>query len=103
MKFDHIALVSKNIAQTVAWYQNNFSDIFVKYQDDTWALCNICGVDISFVLKSQHPAHISFCLNSTEVEKIKRNKEKIFKNHRDGTSSCYERDIDGNIIEYLIR
>ena len=101
MKFDHIALVSKNIDKSLSWYSNHFDDFKINYKDDTWASCNLNGISLSFVSPHQHPQHIAF--NITEKEAKTLFSEKIFKKHRDGTSSCYINDPDGNKIEFLIR
>mgnify|MGYP001303580168 FL=1 len=100
MKFDHVALQSKDIQRSIAWYQDHF-DCEVLYQDDTWAMINVCGLNLSFVTPSQHPAHIAFCV--TNEEEIKKYKDKNFKTHRDGTKSFYMRDDQNNILEIVVR
>ena len=98
MKFDHIALISRNITKTVDWYRKNLS-AEVLYQDETWALTRVCGVKIAFVIESQHPSHICFEIDETYAKK--HLSQKTFKLHRDNSSSCYVKDIDGNFIEFL--
>tara|TARA_B100000900_G_scaffold356102_1_gene325683 strand:- start:2193 stop:2510 length:318 start_codon:yes stop_codon:yes gene_type:complete len=98
MKFDHIALISRNIAETVDWYQKKLK-AEVLYQDETWALTKVCGVKIAFVTKGQHPNHI--CFEIDEGYAKKHLSQKTFKLHRDNSSSCYVKDIDGNFIEFL--
>ena len=98
MNFDHVALVSKNISNTVKWYQKNLNAV-VLYEDDTWGLVKVSGTKIAFVVASQHPPHICFQISNeyanTEL------KDKAFKKHRDGTESCYIKDCDDNFIEFL--
>ncbi len=101
MNFDHVAVISENIAESVEWYKNNFSDVVVEYQDETWAMCKVNGLNLAFVMKAQHPPHIAFCITKEDAEN--KHPNKIFKKHRDGTSSCYIKDIDNNILELLIR
>ena len=100
MKFDHVALQSKNIPESIAWYQERFK-CEVLYQDDTWAMLNVCGLNLSFVTPGQHPAHVAFCI--TEEDATKKYADKIFKKHRDGTKSFYQRDNQNNIIEIIVR
>tara|TARA_Y100000992_G_C20908862_1_gene324504 strand:+ start:121 stop:468 length:348 start_codon:yes stop_codon:yes gene_type:complete len=98
MKFDHIAVISNNIRQSVDWYSKNWN-AEVLYLDETWGLVRLNDVKIAFVTPSQHPAHICF---EVDEEFIAKNLEtKTFKPHRDGSSSCYIRDIDGNFLEFL--
>jgi len=98
MKFDHVAIISNNIPEAVNWYKKTWgADIL--YQDDTWGLIELNGVKIAFVTPSQHPAHICFEVEEKFIyEKLEN---KTFKGHRDGSSSCYVRDPDGNFIEFL--
>ena len=101
MKFDHIALKSNNIKRSIDWYKNMFKDVEILYFDSTWALLDICGTSISFIMPNQHPPHISFCVDDNFIEHNLQNE--IFEPHRDGTSSCYISDPDGNFVEFLKR
>ena len=98
MKFDHVALTSKSISNSVKWYAEKFNASII-YQDDTWGLVDVSGTKIAFVMPGQHPPHICF---SVDEEYVKVNlKKSKFKKHRDGTESCYISDCDGNFIEFL--
>ena len=98
MIFDHIALSSKNIDETINWYIENLN-ASVLYQDETWGLVSVGGIKIAFVIKSQHPSHVCFEVDDSYIDQYLSNK--IFKEHRDESSSCYVKDIDGNHIEFL--
>ena len=98
MQFDHVALTSKNIKNSVDWYVEHYNATIV-YQDDTWAIIEVGGTKISFVIPTQHPPHICFEVDQSFIEKnLKKN---VFKEHRDGSKSCYVKDIDGNFLEFL--
>jgi len=99
MKFDHVALNVKDIKGSVSWYVRNLNAVTL-YEDNTWAFLQVNGTKIALTLKSQHPPHICFLID--EDEKLKNFGDKFFKSHRDGSSSYYTRDPDGNFIEYLI-
>ena len=101
MKLDHIALKSNNIKKSIDWYKNMFKDVEILYCDNSWALIDVCGAPISFVLPTQHPPHISFCVDDSFIDN--NLKDKVFKEHRDGTISCYVKDPDGNFVEFLKR
>jgi len=99
MKFDHVAVNVKDIKASTSWYVENLSAV-VLYVDDTWAFLQVSGVKIALTLATQHPSHI--CFSIKEADRIKHFSNKVFKPHRDGSSSCYIKDLDGNFIEYLI-
>ena len=99
MKFDHVAVNVKNVKLSTEWYVENLNAV-VLYIDDTWAFLQVNGVKIALTLVSQHPSHI--CFSIKPEDRIKHFSNKVFKTHRDGSSSCYVKDLDGNFIEYLI-
>ena len=99
MKFDHVAVNVKDIRASTEWYVRNLNAVTL-YVDDTWAFLKVDGTKIALTLASQHPALICFSIDKNE--KIKYFGDKVFKDHRDGSSSCYSKDLDGNFIEYLI-
>ena len=98
MIFDHIALVSKDIENTISWYVKKWN-ANILYQDKTWGLIEIGKTKIAFVSPHQHPAHVCFEVDEKFIfEKLQKS---TFKPHRDGSSSCYIRDPDGNFLEFL--
>ena len=99
MKIDHIAILSTDIDRSVKWYSKRLPDSKVLYQDETWGLVSVGGIKIAFVIKSQHPSHVCFEVDDSYIDQYLSNK--IFKEHRDESSSCYVKDIDGNHIEFL--
>lgn len=101
MKFDHIAIQVKNqdIKGTAAWYKNNMS-ANILYLDDTWALLDVFDLRLALVLPTQHPPHIAFKINEAQYLDFKK-ASKTFKKHRDGSESFYEKDISGNILEFV--
>ena len=98
MIFDHVALVSKNISDSIKWYVEKWNAEII-YQDETWGLIKVGESKIAFVSPHQHPAHICFEVDEEFI--VKNLPEETFKGHRDGSSSCYLRDPDGNFLEFL--
>jgi catechol 2,3-dioxygenase-like lactoylglutathione lyase family enzyme len=98
MKFDHVAVISNDISTSVDWYVNKW-DAKILYKDSTWGLIELNGTKIAFVTPSQHPAHICFEVDDKFI--MEHLKDNTFKGHRDGSTSCYVRDPDGNFIEFL--
>jgi len=88
---DHIAIQVGNIEESVNWYLNEFK-CYLEYKDDTWAMINFNNIKLALVLSNQHPAHFAIL------------KEKLDSKgtlHRDGSTSIYKKDIDGNKIELI--
>jgi len=92
-KIHHIAIQVKNIQESVDWYKENF-DVEVSYQDKTWAMINFENTALALVTPEEHPFH--FAIETKQVESFGTPKK-----HRDGTSSVYIKDIDGNNLEML--
>ena len=92
---DHIAVESKNIANSVKWYQDQF-ECKVKHQDETWALLKFANISLALVTPGDHPPHIAV------VDKKIINDPKS-KAHRDGIHFIYEKDPDSNFIEIIDR
>jgi catechol 2,3-dioxygenase-like lactoylglutathione lyase family enzyme len=89
---DHVAVSVANISETVKWYQQHFQ-CKVAYQDDTWALVEFANIRLAFVLPSQHPDHFAVLGDPSVYGQPKK--------HRDGTSSVYIQDPNGNNVEIL--
>jgi catechol 2,3-dioxygenase-like lactoylglutathione lyase family enzyme len=91
-RLDHAALRVKDVKAAVEWYTKHFR-CKVEYQDATWALLEFANVRLAFVLQDQHPPHIAIVGEPSAYGEARR--------HRDGTSSVYIKDPDGNNVEIL--
>jgi catechol 2,3-dioxygenase-like lactoylglutathione lyase family enzyme len=89
---DHVAVSVSDVAETVAWYRQHFQ-CKVAYQDETWALVEFANIRLAFVLPSQHPDHFAVLGDPSAYGQPKK--------HRDGTSSVYIKDPNGNNVEIL--
>ncbi len=89
---DHVAVSVGNIAETVDWYTQHFQ-CKVAYQDETWALVEFANIRLAFVLPSQHPQHFAVLGDPRAYGQPTT--------HRDGTSSVYIQDPNGNNVEIL--
>src|SRR3954462_14901737 len=100
--FDHVALSSIDIGNTVSFYTQHFKDAEILYQDDSWALIRIGSTKIAFVREEQHPPHLAFRVESlSELERQARELGKATKLHRDGSISFYFDDPTGNAVEMI--
>jgi catechol 2,3-dioxygenase-like lactoylglutathione lyase family enzyme len=88
----HAAIRVKDVKETVEWYTQRFR-CAVEYQDATWAMLAFENVRLAFVLPEQHPPHIAILGDPTTFGEPKL--------HRDGTSSIYVKDPDGNNVEVM--
>ena len=88
----HAALRVKDVKEAVEWYTQRFR-CEIEYQDDTWAMLKFANVRLAFVLQEQHPPHIALLGQPAEFGQPTV--------HRDGTSSIYLKDPDGNNVEIL--
>ena len=90
---DHIAVQVNNIEKSLSWYIDNFSCEEI-YSDETWAFIQFKNLKLALVSNNQHPNHFAILDNKVD------NKGSSVK-HRDGSSSVYIKDIDGNYIELI--
>jgi len=89
----HIAIQVQDIDQSVDWYISNF-DCELSYHDQTWALLKFQNISLALVLPNQHPPH--FAVTRHDISSFG-----ISIPHRDGTSSVYIKDPNGNNVEML--
>lgn len=103
MIFDHIALETSDIKESVKWYLSILDAPNLLYQDETWALIESEGSKIAFVLPREHPSHIAFRIDTLQHEDTLKilYPNPTWKTHRDGSESFYVRDPSGNIVEFV--
>lgn len=102
MKFDHVAITVSSesmMKNNVKWYCDQH-DAKVLYQDATWSLLSVGGVKVAFVLPQQHPPHIAFRIDHNQRVSLSEAGHE-FKKHRDGSESCYIKDLCDNHLEFL--
>ncbi len=90
---DHIAIVVKDIEQSINYYTHQFK-CEVIFSDDTWAILQFENIKLSLVVKEQHPPHIAI------IDDTISNDPKS-KTHRDKSISKYILDPDNNFLELL--
>jgi catechol 2,3-dioxygenase-like lactoylglutathione lyase family enzyme len=88
----HAALRVKDVKAAVEWYSKRFR-CRVEYQDATWAMLAFENVRLAFVVEQQHPPHVAV-LGDPSAHGSPQH-------HRDGTSSVYLKDPDGNNVEIV--
>jgi catechol 2,3-dioxygenase-like lactoylglutathione lyase family enzyme len=88
----HAAIRVTDVKETVEWYTQRFR-CTVEYQDATWAMLAFDNVRLAFVIAEQHPPHIAIVGDPSRFGEPNT--------HRDGTSSVYLKDPDGNNVEVM--
>jgi catechol 2,3-dioxygenase-like lactoylglutathione lyase family enzyme len=89
----HIAVQVQDIEKSVVWYSSNFG-CKIAYKDASWALLKFENISLALVLADKHPPHFA----------VTRDDVTLFGTpvpHRDGTSSVYIQDPNGNSVEML--
>lgn len=89
----HTAIQVRDIATAVSWYSKRYR-CQIEYQDESWALLKFANTSIALVIPEQHPYH--FAIVSDNIEQYGEPVP-----HRDGTSSVYIKDEDGNHVEMI--
>src|SRR3954466_7998067 len=100
MTFDHVAVPSNDIAQSVEWYRAKFGAT-VLYQDKTWAFLNVGGQKLALVTPSQHPPHVAVKVSEQELASAAQAAGIGIDKHRDGTTGIYIHDPFGNAVELI--
>jgi catechol 2,3-dioxygenase-like lactoylglutathione lyase family enzyme len=100
MRFDHVAITSNNIADSVEWYKVRFGAT-VLYQDSTWAFLQFGGTKLALVSPRQHPPHVALSVKEEELENASKTAGIPIDTHRDGTKGIYIKDPSGNAVELI--
>ena len=94
LKLDHVALNVQNLTRAVDWYcQKGF---IVTYQDSTWAMLQLGGFRLALTIPEQHLPHVAFVVDSLEEMPPGEILE-----HRDGSKYLYQKDSEGNTLEFI--
>jgi catechol 2,3-dioxygenase-like lactoylglutathione lyase family enzyme len=92
-KIHHTAIQVQNISKAVLWYTQHFK-CKIEYQDSSWAMLKFANTSLALVSADQHPYH--FAIVQDDISHYG-----LISQHRDGTSSIYIKDEDGNNVEML--
>ena len=100
MRFDHVAITSNDIAQSVDWYKERFGAT-VLYQDGSWAFLQFGGTKLALVNPKQHPPHVALSVTDEQLQAAAKSFDMKIDSHRDGTKGIYIEDPSGNAIELI--
>src|SRR5881296_790963 len=100
MRFDHVAVPTRNIPESIEWYRTHFSAT-VLYQDDTWAFLQLGGTKVALITAGQHPPHFAVSLTREALGDAAKLAGTPVDRHQDGTEGIYLYDPSGNAVELI--
>ena len=95
---DHIAILVDNLKKSQEWYEEYCSAVLI-FDDAKYKRMKMGNTTIALIDKKHYQyAHIGIL-----VEKYGDLPSDIGElvHHRDGTTGCYVKDPDGNIVEFI--
>ncbi|MBV9470670.1 MAG: VOC family protein [Abitibacteriaceae bacterium] len=99
-ELDHVAIQTLDIAGSVAFYVEHF-EAELLYQDTTWAFLRLGQGKLALVTPTQHPPHVALRVDEAALARAAERVGKPIDRHRDGTTSIYVNDAQGNVIELI--
>jgi catechol 2,3-dioxygenase-like lactoylglutathione lyase family enzyme len=90
-----VAIVVTNIQRAIEWYTKTL-EFKIEYSDESWAMLKKDNFKLALTLPGHHPPHIAIRMKS-----LNDFPQGEIKYHRDGSAYLYQKDPDGNIIEYI--
>ena len=100
--FDHIALTTVDIQESIDFYRDRFEGVEVVHQDNSWGFLKVGALKLALVTESEHPPHICFRVTlRAELEQYAQNYGGQIVVHRDRSESFYVFDPSANVIEIL--
>ena len=92
---DHVAINVGNISESAEWYKKNLG-FKIDYIDESWAMLCCGDTKLALALSSCHPPHIAI-----RIKSLSDFPDGEIRYHRDGSAYLYQKDPDGNVIEYI--
>ena len=95
---DHIAVLVENLDVSQKWYEENCNAELV-FEDYKYRRMRMNNVTIAIIDK-KHYEHAHFGILVQDYGNLPSDKGEIV-HHRDGTTGCYVKDPDGNVVEFI--
>lgn len=116
-KITHVAIGVKNLERAIKFYRENFGFQIYYHKDIDWAMLELNGTTLSFVVTPQdtpplpagHPSHFGICTDTPEevdqwYQKLSKKNLKGLqapKIHRDKSYGFYLKDSEENYLEVI--
>ena len=95
---DHIAVLVENLDASQKWYEK-ICEAELIFKDHKYRRMQMDNITIALIDK-KHYQHSHFGILVKNYADLPSDKGKIV-HHRDGTTGCYVKDPDGNVVEFI--
>ena len=95
---DHIAVLVENLDISQKWYEETCG-AQLTFEDHKYKRMTMGNVTIALIDK-KHYQHAHFGVLVNNYNELPSNMGEIV-HHRDGTTGCYVKDPDGNVVEFI--
>lgn len=95
---DHVAVLVKNLEESQKWYEKNCGAVLV-FEDYKYKRMQMDNITLALIDKNYYE-HNHFAILVEKYKDLPSDKGKMIQ-HRDGTTGCYVKDPDGNVIEFI--
>ena len=95
---DHIAVLVENLQKSQEWYENTCGAKLI-FEDHKYKRMAMGNTTIAIIDK-KHYEHAHFGILVEKYKDLPSGKGEIV-HHRDGTTGCYVKDPDGNVVEFI--
>jgi len=95
---DHIAVLVENLEVSQKWYEDTCGAVMV-FDGSKYKRMKMGNVSIAIIDK-KHYEHAHFGILVENYRDLPSDKGEII-HHRDGTTGCYVKDPDGNMVEFI--
>lgn len=95
---DHIAILVNNLDESQEWYEKNCGAELI-FNDSKYRRMQMNNTTIALIDKKHYKhAHIGLLVDN--YADLPSNLGELV-HHRDGTTGCYIKDPDGNVVEFI--
>ena len=95
---DHIAILVENLEISQKWYESVCGAQLI-FDDSKYKRMKMNNTTIALIDKNHYKdAHVGILVEN--YRDLPSDKGKIV-HHRDGTTGCYVKDPDGNVVEFI--
>ena len=95
---DHIAILVEDLNKSQQWYEEHCAAVLI-FEDSKYKRMQMGNTTIALIDKKHYQyAHIGISVE--EYRNLPSHLGEIV-HHRDGTTGCYVKDPDGNVVEFI--
>jgi len=95
---DHIAILVEDLEKSQAWYEKSCGATLI-FEDHKYKRMAMGNTTIALIDK-KHYEYAHFAIIVENYADLPSDKGEVV-HHRDGTTGCYVKDPDGNVVEFI--